>query len=610
MSLPSAKKRKIFDGRYEVLSIVGRGLDSVVYHAKHLSGGQQEVALKVLINNKPKSSITERLRKEALTLVSCRHKYVVRLDDFHSVAELCYLSMEYAPLGDLRKYITNQGAPLSPELGAEFLRQSLEAMEFIHATGVLHRDLKPDNILVLSDKEIRLADFGLALLPGDELDLEELQNGVGTLSYLPPEMLEGQFYDSRSDLYSLGVCFYEALAGTHPFDGAPLSEQKEVRLDTSIKPLHELNPLIPKHLSAVVSTLIRYSADARFQTAMEALRALSNPEFSGDITSVTTEPLVAEIDHLHPESETAGTGSDFISQTPANNDEADSSFTDLFDDFFNDTEHAANSTQESKPIDSKSSDSNPTESKAPSNNETQEMTAHRVQQLIDQDAKKKNNAGTRRETPRDYATTEALLDPVQLESKKTKSAKEDFKAPQSRSSGEKPRAGLVATLLNMPPVARTLVVGTGAALVTIALVLLSHIKPTQILSDSLSKAALTDTDVEHAAPESSDTGLLTTLPAGTYAGSIQGVLPGTTSPLALIVRPEQNTVTVVVGIEGWTPATVSTEANSEDSTPMIVVRSNSVLLNMDGQLSNNEVSGTFSNAITGETGVWSAKKIS
>ena len=96
MALPSNTKRKIFDGRYEVLSIVGRGIDSVVYHARHVSGSNQEVALKVLLNHKNPTLLSERLRKEALTLVSCRHKYVVRLDDFHSVDNLCYLSMEYA----------------------------------------------------------------------------------------------------------------------------------------------------------------------------------------------------------------------------------------------------------------------------------------------------------------------------------------------------------------------------------------------------------------------------------------------------------------------------------------------------------------------------------
>lgn len=594
MSLPSAKKRKIFDGRYEVLSIVGRGLDSVVYHARHLSGGQQEVALKVLINNKPKSSITERLRKEALTLVSCRHKYVVRLDDFHSVADLCYLSMEYAALGDLRKYITNRGQPLSVEQGAEFLRQILEAMEFIHATGVLHRDLKPDNILVLSDKEIRLADFGLALLPGDELDLEELQNGVGSLAYLPPEMLEGRFYDSRSDLYSLGVCFYEALAGEHPFDKAPLSEQQEIRLDKNIKPLHELNPLIPAQLSAVISTLMRYSADDRFQTAMEALRALNNRDFSGVVTSVTVEPLDDEDLNHESQAVTDGAPRVALAETPSDNDDSES-FTDLFDDFFDDTEL---SSEQAKTSDDAST------------SDTQEMTAHRVQQLIEQDSKNKAAASARRDTLSEHMQTEIVSNQDMPEKPRTNGSDEDFPGRKPLSRPQNKTSGALASLLTMPPFVRTLVVGTGAALVTIALVLLSHVTPIKILSSSVSNPEARENSVEGEAAESAAIALFPGLPAGTYAGSIQGILPGTTSPLALIVRPEQNAITVVVGIEGWTPTTVSTEVDSEESAPTIVVRSNGVLLNMDGQLSNDEVVGTFSNAITGETGVWSAKKIS
>ena len=594
MSLPSAKKRKIFDGRYEVLSIVGRGLDSVVYHARHLSGPEQEVALKVLINNKPKSSLTERLRKEALTLVSCRHKYVVRLDDFHSVADLCYLSMEYAPLGDLRKYIAARGTPLSPEQGTEFLRQSLEGMEFIHATGVLHRDLKPDNILVINDKEIRLADFGLALLPGDELDLEELQNGVGSLSYLPPEMLDGQFYDSRSDLYSLGVCFYEALAGFHPFDQAPLSEQKEARLDKNIKPLHEVNPLIPTHISAVVATLMRYSADERFQTAMEALRTLSNTAYSGNTTSVTSEPLAPETDDFDVQEASNNAATSKDPTTAANNDSVDQSFTDVFEDFFSET-------AQSPATGHVAADS--------SGNDTEEMTAQRVQQLIDNDTKTKSAGLARREFTSESKRSPTLSPSEPSQPPKEELVSEDFKRPATGPRKVQSKQGLLADLFTMHPALRTFVVGLSAAIITVGLVLLSHLKPTQILSGNTDVPGGNQEVTDDEQPENSSPSLLQ-LPAGTYAGRIEGLLPGTTSPLALIVRPEHNDITVVIGIEGWTPTTVSTEVNGDDNSPVIVVRSNSVLLNMSGDLSENEVVGTFSNAITGETGVWSARKIS
>lgn len=587
MSLPSAKKRKIFDGRYEVISIVGRGLDSVVYHARHLSGAQQEVALKVLVNNKPKSSMTERLRKEALTLVSCRHKYVVRLDDFHSVAELCYLSMEYAALGDLRKYMTARGAALSPELGAEFLRQGLEAMEFIHATGVLHRDVKPDNILVINENEIRLADFGLALLPGDELDLEELQNGVGSLSYLPPEMLQGQFYDSRSDLYSLGVCFYEAMAGFHPFENAPLSEQESARLDRNIKPLHEVNPLIPPHVSAVVASLMRHSVDHRFQTAMEALRALANTTFNG--TPLADIPTNENVTATTP------------AYTPVNGDEPIDPYTNDVDDLLEDTDYSSTV---------KPGISSDKPSPKPKAEDTQEMSAQRVQQLIDQDSKKRATAALRNSvgvTP----TSSENVDPAPSWSVNGRPAHTPHSGPNEAEGlpGITMRShGLLSTLLTMHPLIRTLLVGGVAALITIGLVVASHVKPTAILASVTSSTEPTENLPEEREPAAGDT-LFPNLSAGTFAGTIYGILPGVTSPLALISRPEHNEITVVIGVEGWTPTTVSTKLG-ENSSSTIVIRSNSVLLNMTGSGSPSEVEGTFTNAITGETGVWSVKKLS
>lgn len=607
MSLPSAKKRKIFDGRYEVMSIVGRGLDSVVYHARHLSGAQQEVALKVLLNNKAKNSITERLRKEALTLVSCRHKYVVRLDDFHSVADLCYLSMEYAPLGDLRKYITAQGTPLSPEIGAELLRQSLEAMEFIHATGVIHRDIKPDNILVITPNEIRLADFGLALLPGDELDLEELKNGVGSLSYLPPEMLHGRFYDSRSDLYSLGVCFYEAMAGFHPFENAPLSEQDNARLDRNIKPLHELNPNISRHVSAVVATLMRHSVEERFQSAMEALRSLSNTSFDGKPAHSSDESLTSAEDQLafdnHAEQHTTVAHASGVAQSSgyaaANVDEPLDSYTDDFEDFFGGTEYGAPATVEA-----------PTHAtEATPLRDTEEMSAQRVQQLINQEEKSKVSAAQRKPfVVAPSSAAQPIATPTQQDQAQERNS---FKEVDEELPGVTVRSsGLLAALLTMHPVVRALLVGSVAALITIGVVALSHVKPAELIAGTTSSSASEPPEAaEEDSTRTTEDFLFPHLPAGTYAGAIQGILPGTTYPLALISRPEQNELTIVIGIEGWTPATVSAKADDTASST-IVVRSNSMLLNMTGSGSATEIDGTFTNPITGESGVWGVKKLS
>lgn len=270
----AGKKRKIFDGRYEILSIVGRGACSVVYHARHAVAPASEVALKVLLNDKDQRASGEKLRKEALAMVSSRHKYVVRLDDFHSVGELCYLSMEFAPESDLRRYAAKTGGKLNPVQAELFLLQLCEALAFIHRAGIVHRDIKSDNILVVNPKEIRLADFGVALLPGDKSSLAELQKGVGTMDYMAPEVLEGKNYDLQSDIYALGVTFYELLSGKHPFANAPLVEQLNVRRDGSFPHLREAAPHIAPYLANVIMQAMSYEANARFPSTKELAQAL------------------------------------------------------------------------------------------------------------------------------------------------------------------------------------------------------------------------------------------------------------------------------------------------------------------------------------------------
>jgi serine/threonine protein kinase len=590
MSVQGAKKRKIFDGRYEVIAIVGRGSDSVVYHARHLDGPQQEVALKVLINNsKAKTSVSERLRKEALTLVSCRHKFVVRLDDFHSVSDLCYLSMEYAPLGDLRKYLTATGKPLSPEFGSRALEQALEGIDFIHATGVLHRDLKPDNILVLNENEIRLADFGLALLPGDELDLEELQNGVGSLAYLPPEMLEGKGYDTRSDLYSLGVCFYEALSGKHPFESASLADQLSARKDGAIQQLHEINPAIPTHISAVISKLMRYSPEDRFQSAMEAIRALANTSFTDQPKGTSaTSALGDEFDDLFDDDEDLDP-----SMYRAENQDSLKSDVDHFFDLDADDDFDIFSEP-------------PPQAAEPSTSEratrpTEELPMERIQQLVDQDAKQQEILAERNskieDEVADYAHTE-----------------DDFSDIPARHVSEKAaqRNSLVPSfILRLPPFARPLVVGLLAAFATITIIGIYSSTPKHLISLPFSDSSAPDQESASASSEVvGDTGF-PHVEAGTYAGSITGILPGITSPLALISRPEHNELTIVVGIEGWSPVSVSTSReDGEEPSPTIVARSEGVLLNMTGEVSSDAIIGTFTNAITGESGTWVVRKVS
>lgn len=286
----AGKKKKIFDGRYEILSIVGRGAASVVYHARHVDTPSSEVALKVLIQSKEESKTSEKLRKEALAMVSSRHKYVIRLDDFHSVGDLCYLSMEYAAESDLRKYSQKFGGKLSPVQGELFLLQLAEALAFMHNAGIVHRDIKPDNILVASPKEIRLADFGVTVLPGEESSLADLQAGVGTMDYMAPEVLEGKRYDAASDIYSLGVAFYELLSGQHPFANIPLAQQLEVRREGKFTPLYKAAPNVPIYLSNLIMQAMQYDTARRIKNAKEIAQAILVSKASVTVPNTAVAP--------------------------------------------------------------------------------------------------------------------------------------------------------------------------------------------------------------------------------------------------------------------------------------------------------------------------------
>ena len=273
-------KKNVFDNRFEVLSVIGRGVGSIVYHARYVDGEQEEVALKVLLDRLDQvegALPSDLLRKEALAMVSSRHKHVIRLDDFHSLGVTCYLTMEYAELSDLRKYARlKKNGKLSWVQSELFLLQAAEALDFIHKAGILHRDIKPNNILVADDQNIRIGDFGNAILPGERSFLRDLEGNISGIEYLPPEILSGEAFDRTADLYSLGVTFYELLSGVNPFLCATrnIEENLKVRHPEEFELISMLEPEAPAHLLYAIEKLMEFDPRDRFQTAKELIESL------------------------------------------------------------------------------------------------------------------------------------------------------------------------------------------------------------------------------------------------------------------------------------------------------------------------------------------------
>lgn len=304
----TSKKQKIFDSRYEILEIIGRGASSVVYRAKHVLVENKEIALKVLNANKIQNKNSDLLRKESLALITARHKHTIRLEDFRSVGEICYLAMEYAPLSDLRAYTKSQGGKLSILQAERFLKQISSSLSFIHDIGMVHRDVKPDNILVLNERQVKISDFGVSILPGQNASIEELQKGVGTMDYMSPEVFEGTNCTPASDVYSLAITFYEIFSGKHPFENLPLAKALKARQESDITPLSEMDSGIPPVISSAISKALSYNIEDRFKNGTEFLNYINNPnavttpteekedssEFSSIHTGKTTSAFVAK----------------------------------------------------------------------------------------------------------------------------------------------------------------------------------------------------------------------------------------------------------------------------------------------------------------------------
>lgn len=231
---------------YRFVSELAVGGTSMVYLAESERAGEM-VVLKVLKDRSEKSEEhlqLVRFRQEYELISKIRHPNVVRILDLGLTDEYAYIAMEYFPKGDLRAHIAS-GIP--PDRALSYLAQMASALEVVHAVGVLHRDLKPGNVMMRADGSLALIDFGLAKHFEKAADITATGEIFGTPYYMSPEQGHGHELDERSDLYSLGVIFYEMLTGKKPFVApAPMTviymhaNSPRPRLDADLRRLQPL----------------------------------------------------------------------------------------------------------------------------------------------------------------------------------------------------------------------------------------------------------------------------------------------------------------------------------------------------------------------------------
>lgn len=264
---------QILDNRYEILEVIGVGGMAVVYRAKcHMLN--RYVAVKILRDDLAvDSEFRRRFQTESKAVAMLCHPNIVTVYDVSRPGGVEYIVMELIEGISLKQYIRKKGA-LAWKETLHFASQIVSALSHAHGKGIIHRDIKPHNIMILKDGTIKVADFGIAHLQSAQA--EEISETLGSVHYISPEQAKGGAVDCRTDIYSAGIVMYEMLTGKLPFDGdsdesVALSHLSKV----PVRPI-EINPDIPEELEQIVLTAMNPDLKERYESADAMLRDLDD----------------------------------------------------------------------------------------------------------------------------------------------------------------------------------------------------------------------------------------------------------------------------------------------------------------------------------------------
>src|SRR5579859_3362225 len=280
-------------GAYLIQSKVGEGGMARVYKGYH-ARLRRDVAIKVVLSSytEDHEDFRARFEREAQLIASLEHPNIVSVYDFGEIDTHMYLIMQYVGGGTLRDQLRT-GLPLDPRLAASYAMQMARALHHAHQHGIVHRDVKPQNMLVSSNdpEHLLLSDFGIAKLFGSDHDtgksssvssqslprdpaLTAVDQIVGTAEYMAPEQIQKKHIDARTDVYSLGVVLYQMLTGQTLFKTNTVIELLYRHVTTVPKPAREVNPNVPEVLAQITAKALEKAPEKRFQSAQEMAQAL------------------------------------------------------------------------------------------------------------------------------------------------------------------------------------------------------------------------------------------------------------------------------------------------------------------------------------------------
>ncbi|MBM7581901.1 serine/threonine-protein kinase [Caldicoprobacter guelmensis] len=289
---------RILGGRYELEEKIGSGGMAIVYKAKcHLL--KRHVAVKVL---RPElvedEEFVARFKRESQAAASLSHPNIVNIYDVGEENGVYYIVMEYIKGKTLKEYIREKGK-LDWEEAVRIAIQICSALKHAHKNGIIHRDIKPQNILVSEDGTVKVTDFGIARAVTSATVTMAGTNVMGSVHYFSPEQARGGHVDAKSDLYSLGIVLYEMVTGTVPFEGDTAVSVALKHIQEKVKPPGELNPDIPKSLQDVIEKAIEKDPNKRYQSAGEMIkdlqRVLKEPNGSFVIRSSDSNDMPTQV---------------------------------------------------------------------------------------------------------------------------------------------------------------------------------------------------------------------------------------------------------------------------------------------------------------------------
>lgn len=249
-------------GNYRLLQLLGQGSSSDVYLGEELSTGVQ-AAIKIF-HERSSSENYQYFKEEAQIVAHLTHPNIIPLREFGIEDDRVYMAMDYIPNGTLRQQYP-QGSTLPIDTMVNYIKQIASALQYAHDQQIVHRDVKPENILCCYEQHIFLSDFGLAVTPKSE---SQRTRGVeGTLAYMAPEQLQGQAVPA-SDQYALGIMVYEWLCGERPFHGTP-TEIVARQVVATPPSLREKFPFIPQKLEDIVMRALAKEPQQRFHSVQE-----------------------------------------------------------------------------------------------------------------------------------------------------------------------------------------------------------------------------------------------------------------------------------------------------------------------------------------------------